>query len=89
MEHLLTIPFGKSPDHPADDQIRVMARLDVTSFEDEGWPDLLKGKLIDVPARLIPRVRSGEPVLADVAGKTYRVAALSDDGEIELRKDQL
>lgn len=88
MEHQLIIPHGTSPDHPMDDQIRVMAQTNVGPFEDEGFPDLISGTLSDVPDQLRRMMRSGEEVFADICGRTYRFTKLSAHGAFELRRVQ-
>lgn len=88
MQHQLIIPHGVSPDHPMDDQIRVMARTNVEDFEDFGYPEIVTGNLIEVPNELLRMVRSGEQVFADMGGKSYRFTRLDSGGSFELRRSQ-
>jgi len=72
---------------PADEPFHVMADLPIGSFEDNGYPPLIAGKLCEVPARLIKDVQAGGAVRVELGGQTYRFDVLHADGTFRLTKD--
>lgn len=85
MEHELTILIG--PLDGFHDEIHVMARMDLDSFEDQGLPDDVSGTLLQVPDQMLDAARSPSEALVVLGGATYRFADLHRDGTFQLRKD--
>jgi hypothetical protein len=89
VEHQLTIAYGPLPDQEAmNDEIRVIADVNLRSFEDDGYPLSVKGKLLEMPDSLLERIRSGGAILVEMGGVPYRFGRLEKDGTFELRRDQ-
>lgn len=88
MEHQLAITYGPRADQQMGDEVQVMAQIDLRSFEDDGYPDEITGKLLELPKVLLQRVQEGKAVHVDLGGKTYTFGSLSDRGEFQLRRDR-
>ena len=88
MEHALTIAStpgaGTEPD---DEPFLVMADINVGAFEDQGFPEIVAGKLLNVPDGLVENVRRPGGVRVELGGQTYRITALDPVGTFRLRKD--
>ena len=86
MEHQLTIAYGGgAEDQPFEDLIHVMARMNIRSFEDDGYPDLVDGNLLGMPAELCRRVQDSQTVRVDLGGHAYQFASLDANGHFQLR----
>jgi hypothetical protein len=84
LEHQLTIIIG--PVDGLHDEIHVMARMNIGSFEDENFPESVTGTLLNAPAQVFQTVQPGSDALVDLGGRTYRLTKLNSDGTFELHK---
>ena len=83
MEHQITIFNGNAACHEV---VHLMARIELGPFEDDGFPETVRGTLIE-PEDL-PRSAGTEPdTLVELGGRTYRFSSVEDGGAFELRKD--
>ena len=89
MEHVLTIACAPGAGcEPKDEPWRLVARMEIGSFEDDGYPDLAGGTLLQVPEGLLSDVESGAVVRVELGGQTYRFTALERDGRFRVAKDR-
>ena len=88
MEHELTIASSPGAGiESCDEPLHVMARMNLGSFENEGYPESIEGKLLAVPARLARQAAAGRAVRADLGGQLYMFTHLRSDGSFRLSKD--
>jgi hypothetical protein len=89
VEHVLTIASGAGAGNlPSEEPLHLSAQMELGSFEDDGFPDLLEGKLHHVPEPLLRNVSAGRKIRVELGGQTYLLTSLDRNGRFQLTKDR-